>query len=120
MIAAATKALQTGDHRHYDNKQFRTFIFIIANALFHEICHLLVTFLTRGQMNTPRRMGAEIMGYDYNKTCGEAGRNLETIVHGGPLEYYRDHTHGDSQVYLRGHLWFNYNVCNLTANLHKL
>ena len=98
MVSAVTRAGQTPENLHYDNTQFRTFVFIFANMFLHEMGHLLITFLTKGQTATPLHMGAQTGGYALRAGNGEAGRNLETIIFGGTIEYYRDHTHGAEQV----------------------
>lgn len=97
MVAAATRAHQTNDPSDNENKRFRTFIFLFANTFLHEIGHTLVTFLTKGQACTPRHIRATTRGYS-GEDRGEAGRNLETVIFGGTMEYYRDRADDDSQV----------------------
>lgn len=97
MVVAMTRAEQTNDQNDYEHRRFRTFNFIFANTFLHEIGHVFVTFLTKGQMGTPRRLRAEISGYS-GQDRGEAGRCLETIILGGTLEYYRDRADDNSQV----------------------
>ena len=85
------------DRNDYDNKQLRTFNFIFANAIFHELCHLFSTFLTQGRILTPSQFKAQVKGY-VKEDKGEAGQYMETIIFGGTLEYLRDRNHGDRQV----------------------
>lgn len=99
MVAAATRAGQTYDPSDDENRRFRTFIFLFANAFLHEIGHTLVTFLTKGRTGTPPHIKAQVRGYS-GEFHGEAGRNLETIIFGGTLEYYLDHADDYSQVRL--------------------
>ena len=67
----------------------------------HEMAHVFVTFLTKGEAYTPVRMSAA----DYSRVqgMGEAGRNLETIIFGGTIEYRRDPNRGRDQVSLPCH-----------------
>lgn len=97
MVAAGIRAAQTNNPNDYENKRFRTFIFMFANTFLHEIGHVLVTFLTKGRTWTPPRITAQVGGYsgDFH---GEAGRNLETIIFGGTMEYYLDPADDESQV----------------------
>ena len=97
MVAAATRAHRTNDPSDNENKRFRTFIFLFANTFLHEIGHTLVTFLTKGRTSTPRHIRATIRGYSADGR-GEAGRNLEEIIFGGTMEFYRDRADDDSQV----------------------
>lgn len=96
MVAAATRAGQTYDPSDDENRRYRTFIFLFANAFLHEIGHTLVTFLTKGRTGTPPHIKAQVRGYS-GEFHGEAGRNLETIIFGGTLEYYLDHADDYSQ-----------------------
>lgn len=99
MGTAAILAARTGNPSDHANKRFRTFIFMFANTFFHEMAHMLVTFLTQDLTLTPPNIGPRISGYS-NGGIGEAGRYLETTVFGGTLEYYRDHSDDGGQVLL--------------------
>ena len=98
MVAAANRAEQTNDRGDYDNKRFRTFIFLWANTILHELGHTLITFLNRGGGETPPHITSEVSGYS-SEYRGEAGRNLETILFGGVMQYYQDFADDDSQVW---------------------
>lgn len=78
---------QTDDPLDINNQRFRTFVFMFAHVFLHELGHMLVTFLTRGEAATPPRIRAKVRGYS-DKYKGEAGRNLELILYGGNQEYY--------------------------------
>jgi hypothetical protein len=68
--------------------RFRTFQFIFAVAIVHEIGgHLLVTFLTNGRSDSPLALG--VQGYN-GRNIGESGRWLELSLFGGTSEFYRD------------------------------
>ena len=97
MVEVATRARHTMDRSDYDNKQLRTFNFIFANAIFHELCHLFSTFLTKGRILTPPQLNAQVKGR-VNENEGEAGRYMETRIFGRTLEYLRDRNHSDRQV----------------------
>ena len=97
MVEAATRAHRTNDLCDHENRRFRTFLFMFANVLLHEIGHVLVTFLTKGKTGTPQHVRPQLAGYSMPGT-GEAGRSLETILFGGTQEYYRDLDDDDSQV----------------------
>ena len=106
MVAAATRALHSKERNDYDNKQFRTFLFIFANLFFHETCHLFTTFLTQGRTATPPHIGAQVKGYS-KMNQGEFGRYMETVVFGGTLEYCLDPNCGVGQVRLHNDLLHN-------------
>ena len=74
-------------HEAADKQHFRTFVFMFAHVFLHELGHMLVTFLTKGEAATPPRIRAQVSGYS-DEYKGEAGRNLELILFGGNLEYY--------------------------------
>ena len=111
MVAAATRAKNSNDKNDYDNKQFRTFLFIFANAFFHETCHLFTTFLTQGRIATPQHIRPQVPGYSHMGK-GEFGRYMETVVFGGTLEYYRDPTRGVGQVRLHNNPLRNLASCH--------
>ena len=104
MVEAATRVRLTMDRRSDDNKQLRTFNFIFANVIFHELCHLFSTFLTKGQILTPFKFNAQVGCVDKSK--GEAGRYMESLLFGGSLEYCRDFNRGDRQVCLQDSLFW--------------
>lgn len=110
MVAAATRAVHSRDRNDYDNKQFRTFLFIFTNTFFHETCHLFTTFLTQGRAVTPRHIGAQVKGYS-KLNRGEFGRYMETVFFGGTLEYYIDPTRGVGQVRLHNDPLQNSGAC---------
>ena len=87
MVKAYDEAAQTNDPLDINRQHFRSFVFMFAHVILHELGHMLVTFLSRGEAVTPPRIKAEVSGYS-NRYRGEAGRNLELILFGGNLEYY--------------------------------
>ena len=97
MVNASDQAEQTNDPRDINNQRFRSFVFMIAHVFLHELSHMLVTFLTRGEAGTPPRIRAQLSGYS-DKDRGEAGRNLELILFGGNQEYYFGDADDDSQA----------------------
>lgn len=99
MVLAANRAHLTNDQQSDASKQFRTFIFMFANTFLHETGHILLTFLAKGRSKTPTRMNVQNPNYSTSDR-GESGRNFETIMFGGTLEYFREHTQDDSQVFL--------------------
>ncbi len=70
--------------------RFRTFQFILAMAIFHEVAgHLLITFLSNGRQGTP--IGITVNGYTNPRDgLGESGRWLELELFGGTSDFYRD------------------------------
>ena len=82
-----------------DLNQFRTFQFLFANTILHEVGgHILITFLGQGRPVTPPQQPFSIEGYS-NDQAGESGRTLETFLLGGTIEYYRDANYsGNDQV----------------------
>ena len=110
MVAAAAAA-KTMTQRSPD---LRTYIFITASALLHELANLLVTYLTRGEMVTQRYMHSDIPYTAAHR--GEAGQKLETILYGGTMVHYRDLGRDDEQVRAHDHssLSFAENLLTLT------
>ena len=82
-----------------DWNQFRTFQFLFANTILHEVGgHVLITFLSQGRLMTPPQGPFRAAGYS-NSQAGESGRTLETSLFGGTMEYYRDANYsGNDQV----------------------
>ena len=97
MVKAFDKAAQTNDPLDTNKQHFQAFVFMFAHVLLHELGHMLVTFLTRGEAVTPPRIRAQVSGYS-GKYKGEAGRNLELILFGGNLEYYIGDADDDSKA----------------------
>ena len=95
MVKAFHETARTNDP--LDKQHFQTFVFMFAHVFLHELGHMLVTFLTRGEAVTPPRIRAQVSGYS-DKYKGEAGRNLELILFGGSLEYYHGDAEDDSQA----------------------
>ena len=94
MVEITTKARRTIDRSDYDNKQLCTFLFIFANAIFHELCHLFPTFITKGQIYTPSHLTAPVEGY-VKGNRGETGRFWKSLLFGGTLKYNRDPNRGN-------------------------
>ena len=80
---------------------FRTWQFIFAHILFHEIAHVFVTFLgnTNPGTLTPPTIGCGLPGvYSDGIIRGEAGRWLEYVVFGGTVELVWDPDRQDDQA----------------------
>ena len=77
---------------------FRAFLFLTANLLLHEIGHVFVTYLTKGQELTPPRINA--LTRDVTGSNGEAGRALEYLIFDGTINYFKEPNIGtpDGQV----------------------
>ena len=75
--------------KHQDNHQ--AFLFMGANSLLHELAHLFITYLSKGQAGcgTPATMKARVT-HDPYPNKGEAGRKLEALLFGGTMEYTVD------------------------------
>lgn len=75
--------------KHHEN--YQAFLFLYANSLLHEIGHLFITYLSRGQQSchTPTNMKVPTI-FDKHPEIGEAGRKLEALVFGGTMEYMVD------------------------------
>ena len=117
MIAAATKAMNAWGRSDHDLRPIQTFTFILANTFFHEICHLLVMFLTRGRTMTPAHFKPEVKYLKYSKEYnGESGRYMETVLFGGTIEIHRDPAQDDSQVCLYDGPSLNFAAAHLIAS----
>lgn len=80
-------------YTHHHSTDFRTWQFIFAHIILHELTHLFVTFLGRtnpGTM-TPPHIGCGIPGtYSDQSVKGESGRWLEFVLFGGTFEIFKD------------------------------
>ena len=97
MVAAATRAMNSNNRGDDDNKQFRTIIFVFANVIFLELCHLFVIFLTKGRKMTPTHLPARgplYSGYTPSDRV-ETGRYMEAALFGGNLEILDSTRHTD-------------------------
>ena len=97
MLIAGVNAEATEDPNSDERKRFRVFLFILAKSFLHELGHMFVTFLGKGDTDTPPRMNAQQVGSPQN-TRGEAGRYLEDLVFGGLVKVMRNPAEDDSQV----------------------
>lgn len=73
-----------------ENRQqlFRNLLFMTTHTLFHEICHVFVTYLTKGQESTPPPINdPTVSAYDNE---GEAGRYIEYRVFGGTINWFHE------------------------------
>ena len=68
----------------------RNLLFMTTHTLFHEICHVFVSYLTKGQESTPPKINGPTVRFDGNE--GEAGRNIEYLVFGGTINWFHGPT----------------------------
>ena len=81
-----------------EQKRFRTFLYIFATTILHELGHVFVIFIGRGATGTPPYIDAKI-GDRRDSTLGEAGFYLEEEVFGGIMSVMRNPNEGNDQVY---------------------
>jgi hypothetical protein len=63
--------------------------FCLAHVLFHELTHVLVTYMYDGRVSTPVDIMPPVwIGQQSNSSLGEAGRYLEEDNFGGVLEIF--------------------------------
>lgn len=77
---------------HERQHTFRAFMFKTANTLFHEMAHVFVTYLTKGQESTPPQINDPTVKVSENG--GEAGRAMEVLLFGGTINYFREASSG--------------------------
>ena len=77
-----------------ENRAFADFLFMSSNALLHEMAHVFITYLGRGEEDTPPSStdatDATVetdSNYEYNT---EAGFDLEFGMFRGKVNYYND------------------------------
>ena len=93
MVDQMTKAYEntladvTDGYRH---QLFRNLLFMTTHTLFHEICHVFVSYLNKGEEDTPPNIYDPTVRADGNG--GEAGRNIEYLVFGGTINWFHDPT----------------------------
>ena len=93
MVDQASKAYENtlADLTDENRQQlFRNLLFMNTHILFHEICHVFVTYLTKGEESTPPQINDLTVRADGNG--GEAGRNIEYLVFGGTLNWFQEPT----------------------------
>lgn len=61
-------------------------MFKTANTIFHEMAHVFVTYLTKGQSLTPPRLNDPTV--KISESGGEAGRNMEVLLFGGTINHF--------------------------------
>ena len=71
---------------HERQHTFRAFMFKTANTLFHEMAHVFVTYLTKGQSLTPPQINDPTV--KVSESGGEAGRAMELLIFGGTINYF--------------------------------
>ena len=79
----------------YRHQLFRNLLFMTTHTLFHEVCHVFVSYLTKGEESTPPQMNDPTVGFDGNG--GEAGRNIEYLVFGGTINWFHEPTSEDDE-----------------------
>lgn len=89
---------------------------IHALTIVHELAHIFINFLGRGQRNTPESM-ADPSSDTSQASKGEAGAYLEYLMFGGRLLHLRNHAEGDEQVCPYMHLLAGGEAYELTLNL---
>ncbi len=83
---------------------FRVFLFMTAHVLLHELGHVLITYLTKGDEEmTPPTIHA--LSDNVPGSHGEAGRALECLIYGGTVHYFHEPESGtpDGEVRLGFH-----------------
>ena len=79
------------DPNNEDRHQlFRNLLFMTTHTLFHEICHVFVSYLTKGEETTPPQINDPTARAEGNG--GEAGRNVEYLVFGGTINWFHEPT----------------------------
>lgn len=101
MCEAAKKAEKSNDPNSKESKRYRTFVFLYATTIIHELAHVFVTYLSRGGTITP----PEVNAGDAKNTEGESGSYLEEQVFGGVVLHPRDPNDDAGQVCPCMHLW---------------
>ena len=99
MCAAAKKAKESNDPNSTEHKQYRTFVFMFAVTIFHELGHVFITFLSLGDADTPdeKEFIPEWGGID-GTNRPESGYVLENLVFGGITAHGCDKELDDGQV----------------------
>lgn len=69
-----------------------------ADTLLHEMAHVFITYLSKGQSLTPHQVNT--LPTTEEETEGEAGRALEVLMFGGTINYFHEPITGtpDDQV----------------------
>ncbi|KAL6712876.1 hypothetical protein ACLMJK_009588 [Lecanora helva] len=84
--------------------RFRSYLFLFANYLVHEIGgHLFITFMNNGnhdpRAQTPPHIASELPGFS-SFHRGESGQRLECLLFGGILEADREINRDDGEIWV--------------------
>ena len=93
MVDQMSKAYEStlADLTNQNRQQlFRNLLFMTTHTLFHEICHVFVSYLTKGEESTPPQINDPTVRFD--EDGGEAGRNIEYLVFGGTINWFHEST----------------------------
>lgn len=101
MCEAAKKAKKSNDSNSKESKRYRSFVFLHALTIMHELAHVFVTYLSRGGTDTPPELDAD----DITNAMGESGAFLEQLIFGGVVIHAHDPNDDAGQVCPCMHLW---------------
>ena len=87
-MSAAFENTLDGPSNENRHQLFRNLLFMTTHTLFHEVCHVFVSYLTKGEENTPPQINDPTVRFDGNG--GEAGRNIEYLVFGGTINWFHE------------------------------
>ena len=88
------------DEDSEDSKhRFRAFLFMTADTLLHEMAHVFITYLSKGQSLTPRQVNT--LPTTEEEIEGEAGRALEGLMFGGTINYFHEPITGTPEDQVR-------------------
>ena len=93
MVAAAIAAYSSQDKDSLTSQEYRDFKFLFATTILHELSHIFLTYLTKGNELTPPSMRAFATTTAPTR-AGESGHLMEQLVFGGQISFFRDHVVG--------------------------
>ena len=97
------------DASRTSREDFKTYQFVIAIQLVHELAHVLITYMQEGLPETP---DAEPFNHGVRGRSGEAGWFVERLIFGGVVDPLPDTDRGMPQV--RSRLKRSFHAVNLS------
>ena len=98
LCVAGMAAEASKDKDSPEQQRFRTFLFIQATTIYHELGHMYTTYVGLGEISTPPTADSSAKTNQASKKAGEAGAYLEEQTFGGMMTVIRGKKEDDGQV----------------------
>lgn len=85
------------DYRSDEHADFQRFNYMFAHVILHELAHMFITYIGKGDVETPEAMTANVSG-DSKYARSEAGHSLEVFLYGGAMTFWRPENNKSEEV----------------------